>query len=294
VAAQQRMRHSLPAGDPASLLAGALGERWDRFLAERARARRRLGGETIHDLRVALRRLIAAVNVADAILPRSALRKSARELRRHLKALNDLRDVSVQLLALRGLERRFPLLRTYAAHLRRQRQELVRKARAEIAAMDPSRTLKQVTEAGEQLFAFFASPAAQHAAEAMLIGNVALAYRRVLERRAELSSANLRSIHRMRVAFKKYRYTLEVARPALPWADREHGKAMNAFQTMMGEIQDLQVLSAGIRHFALGHPRARTSPFLPVYQYLLALRKQRIETFLRSADQVLLLYRSEN
>jgi CHAD domain-containing protein len=222
----------------------------------------------------------------DEMLPASRLRKRIRTLRVLLKAFNDLRDVQVQILTVRSMRRRFPVLNGYAAELRHRQMALIRKGRVVINKIPRQDLVKGVGDAGESLFAFYGGPGARRAAAGILVGSAAVAFGKVLERRGDLSSSDPRSIHRMRVAFKRFRYTVELARPLLPWADRKHGKAMDAFQTEMGDIQDLEVLTGNLREFALLRPRGTTSAFLPVFQYLSMLRKKKVDAFLRSADDV--------
>ncbi len=106
----QGRRSRRPPVDPLEVLSGALADRWDRFVREMARSRRRPTEPAIHDLRVAMRRFLAVMDAVDEILPGGYFRHSSGELRRHLKAFNGLRDVHIQILALRGLKRQFPVL----------------------------------------------------------------------------------------------------------------------------------------------------------------------------------------
>ena len=283
---QTRRKVNPRAPDAAQQLASLLGKRWDRFVVELECGRKRATEPAVHDLRVATRRLIAVMATVDALLPAARLRKTIRQLRRHLRSFNDLRDVQVQLVTLRPLRRRFPILRGYEAMLKRRHASLVQKARAEISSMRREEIMRPITDAGEAIFAFFGNRAAQRAAGAILVGSAASAFTKVLQRRSELSGVDPRTIHRMRVAFKKFRYTIELARPLLPWAGEAHSNAMDTFQTTMGEIQDLRVLAAGLRRFALQRPRGRTTSLLAVFRYLSEMRKGRIDEFLHGADEV--------
>jgi CHAD domain-containing protein len=253
---------------------------------EVARCRRRPTEPAIHDLRVATRRLLAAMTTVDALLPGSQFKRSSAELRKHLKAFNAVRDIHVQLLALRGLRGRFPVLRQYEAFLRKQERGLVRTVQAELRAVRQDLLIRSIARVHTAMSGFYSAPALAGAVRAMLVGRAASMFARVLARRAVLSPVNSRSVHRLRVAFKKFRYTLELARPVLPWADKKHGAAMDAFQTAMGEIQDLEVLVAGIQRFARHDVRSAGWLFLPVLQFLGSVRTAKLESFVRTADEV--------
>ncbi len=282
----QGRRSRRPPVDPLEVLSGALADRWDRFVREMARSRRRPTEPAIHDLRVAMRRFLAVMDAVDEILPGGYFRHSSGELRRHLKAFNGLRDVHIQILALRGLKRQFPVLGGYERFLRREEVRHIHAARAGIRAVRLDSLLRSLTEVQSALSNLYGTPGASHAVGAMLAGSAAAAFGRVLARRAALAPLDARSVHRMRVAFKKFRYTVELSRPLLPWADGAHGRAMDEFQTAMGEIQDLEVLTAGIRRHAR-RGRGPTSPsLLPPLQFLASARALKLNAFFHSTDRL--------
>jgi len=272
--------------DPLLLISGALEERWARFSQELARCRRKPTEPAIHDLRVAMRRLLAAMNTVDQLLPGRYFRRSSNELRKHLKAFNNLRDVHVQLLALRGLRRRFPLVRQYEAFIRKQEIPVLRKVRSELRGIRQFPLIGSLANVQVTLTNLYGNPSGRRALHAILVGSAASAFGRVLARSRAISVRDARSIHRMRVAFKKFRYTVELNGPLLPWADKKHGRAMDAFQTAMGEIQDLEVLAAGLRRFAQRSAPSATLLFLPLFQFLASIRTARLNTFLRAAEHL--------
>jgi CHAD domain-containing protein len=270
-----------------SLLAGSLDDRWRTFLRELARNRRRCSEPGIHDLRVATRRLIATLDMTAAVLPGGRLRKMRRELKRHLKAFSDLRDVHVQLLAVRSMLGTYPSLRPFYASLTALERKLVRNAAAEIRRVKTTTMENTIVEWQSMLLAFFQEEAVQRAGRAVLLGSAGAMFARAVACLQSISPADARSIHRFRVAFKKFRYTVEAVQPLLDRVGKAELKAMNAYQTAMGEIQDAEVLLASIRSFALrrGHPTAIS--FLPVYQSLTSLRLARVEAFMKSAHTIM-------
>jgi CHAD domain-containing protein len=65
---------------------------------------------------------------------------------------------------------------------------------------------------------------------------------RVILLRGRVRSNNPASIHRMRVAFKRFRYLSELLQPFLPWLTDERRERMKEYQSAAGEVQDLEVL----------------------------------------------------
>jgi len=60
---------------------------------------------------------------------------------------------------------------------------------------------------------------------------------------------NVEALHRMRLAFKKYRYSVEVLAPFLSGVTAESLERLHAFQTLLGDIHDLDILREEAGHF---------------------------------------------
>jgi CHAD domain-containing protein len=270
--------------DPGTLLARALDERWDVFRKQQTRALRRPSEPAIHDLRVATRRLIALLSMIESVVPSGRLEKSRRQLRSHLKSFNELRDVHVQLIRVGRMVRQFPQLRPFAADLRLRERRLMREATREVRAIRLASLERVLAEELEIVLQLLGDRSMKRAGNAMLTGIGGRAYAVAVQRRQAVDPADARSFHRFRVAFKKFRYTVEILRPQLDWATKTLLKQMNAYQTAMGEIQDLQVLTASLRSFVLRRGQLMSMASMPVYQHLAELRRRAMGEFLAGAD----------
>jgi CHAD domain-containing protein len=273
-------------GNPADLLVKAVAGRWEVFREQLVLARRRPGESTIHDLRVATRRLIAAIQMAEALLPESRIRETRNVLRGHLKSFNALRDVHVQLLRVAEMQRRFPQVRPFAADLRVRERRLARAARGEMRRIRVKPLERDITEALEQVLSLFARGATQEAGRLALLGAGGSAFTAAVLRLRSVSPDDPRSLHRFRVSFKKLRYAIEILRPQLPWSVKPLMKKMNAYQTAMGEIQDLEVFTAAVRAFAVRRGQSGSLPFIPVFHELAEQRRKRTKAFLERAGDI--------
>jgi CHAD domain-containing protein len=282
----RRSRQAARPFNPADLLLEAVTERWRVFREELSRARRRPGEAAIHDLRVATRRLIAAIQAAEILVPESGLSDVRRTLRKHLRSFNSLRDVHVQMLHATGLQRRFPQVRRFASDLRVRERRLVRSASAEMRRIHVKPLERGITEALEEVLSLFARESAREAGRAALLGAGGAAFAAAVLRLRSVAPEDPRSLHRYRVAFKKLRYTIEILRPRLPWARKPLLRRMNAYQTVMGEIQDLEVLAASVKAFALRRGQAGSLPFVPVYHHLAEQRRLKTAAFLERAGEI--------
>jgi len=62
-----------------------------------------------------------------------------------------------------------------------------------------------------------------------------------MQRYEQIDPARPSTIHRLRVAFKKFRYMVEIAHPLLENFPQDNLKRMHDYQSLMGEIQDADV-----------------------------------------------------
>lgn len=270
----------------AELLIGILNARWRKFTLELKRCQTGFAEESVHDLRVSIRRLNATLNFIRNILPEDRLQKMRRELSKLLGAFSPLRDVQVQMLSLVQLLATYPSLQPlYTVLVLRERKLMKRGVRlvAKARASDHARTIAWIRRS---LRTVLRDPSTAARRQSGLIATAGAAFARAVQMKELMEPAQPVTIHRLRVAFKKFRYTVEMLQSMLPWITKEHLKAMNAYQVRMGEIQDIEVFTATINHFASGHRAGRNNPLLPLHQELARKRAELIEAFLASSDEL--------
>ena len=270
----------------ASLVA-ALDGRWENFLAELRRNRRRCTEPSIHDLRVAARRMIAALDAVGAVLPGGAPRDVRRKLKRLLKGFNELRDLHIQLMHFQTLRPKFPVLQPFLAALRLRERELVKEAAISIATMKTRAMEQEIARVADTLALVTTGPEAEQATRAALFGALAAAFVRAAGVRKRVVPGDPASIHALRVAFKKFRYTVEILAPMLPDFGKKQFKMMGAYQTLMGEIQDLGVVGTALKMNPPGRFRTMPASLLPAHQFITQQRSELIERFMRGADELL-------
>jgi len=225
----------------------------DRLRAMRRGYRKRLArcqvefSETsVHDLRIETRRLLAMLDLLGALHFGDSLRKTRKIFKKRLDAFDELRDTQVQLLLLKPLWRDVPGAREFDLVLRRREQRLIGELRKEIKRLKPlrlERRLKALERDWRELAAA-ESPARTRAL-------AAAALRETFEAVAALHQRVRRSrtgtIHRLRVAFKRYRYMSELLQPLFPRLTARRLCRMQAYQGLMGDIQDIEVLIAAVK-----------------------------------------------
>jgi hypothetical protein len=119
------------------------------------------------------------------------------------------------------------------------------------------------------------------AAGSMLLSRLSRAVRK--HRKGALDPSNPDALHRMRLAFKKYRYAWEVIEPLLPRAARNGGKRLHDFQTLLGAIHDCDVILADVRSFRNGCLGEKAECALETA--VRALRSEKFRNFERIAER---------
>ena len=210
--------------------------------------------EYVHRMRVATRRVRNTIDLFESHLPSKRCKKWCKQVKRVARALGDARDVDVQIVAVReflstldqaphqayrfGIERL--LLR-----LTQRRSGL---QRAVVAAIDTLESAGTVQEMQEVLRGFQAKGRAVDA-DALPASLQALAHKTIIRRFEEMmvfspyvaSSEHVDELHRMRIAAKLLRYTLEVYDPLLNESLKPQIKLIRHVQNMLGEIHDYDV-----------------------------------------------------
>ena len=288
----KRAAPSSGASEPESrgpgLLARSLKQQWKRYRKQLKRCQHECSPGAIHAFRVETRRLLSTLELLGGFLPARRIEKAQRILKRHRDAFDDLRDTQVQLAAIASVRRAFPALRPFYACLRKQEERLTRKTRKNFTKVRTGRLGKLVAdcrgEVEEQL-----THCTSRKALAVLLRSVDRAFRRTQQLRARIDARDTWTIHRTRVAFKKFRYMVEGLATYLPAVTESRLAAMHHYQTMMGEIQDAEVLLATLDKFLL-QQEIKLGPVRRFRAELLRRRQHLIRAYLKAADQVLLFW----
>jgi len=258
----------------------SLERRWARAVREAERCRRALSEDGVHDLRVAIRRLIATLDLVAVVLDDPGPRGLRRNLRKSLATLGALRDVQVQLLLLGPVAARHPSIEPLQTVLKVRERRLITRVKGRLASTTPE------TDAATLRRAAVKVPAAFRVRGAAVFAAATLAFARAVLCRETADPAQPDTIHRLRIAFKKFRYAAEALQPLLPGITKEMLHAMDAYQTRMGAIQDLEVLAESIRLFCMrSGPRGKGIP-APLVHELAGRRRVLLREFRRSADEL--------
>ena len=271
----------------------SLNERWAVYRKELKRCGRECKEKAVHDLRVASRRLIATVDILLTIIPSDRLRRARRSLKKLLQSLGDLRDIQVQVRAVEKLLPSYSALLGFFSVLVLREQRLVKRVAGHVKKGSDGALKRSIGDAAEKLKLLGRNPALRMATHSAILGAIRSAFAKAKARRHEVTPEDTATIHKLRVSFKKFRYMVEAVHPCLAAVTGNQLRAMNAYQTRMGDIQDVEVLIGSINEYALWRGKASEESLLPLHQELARKRNELITTFMKSADDLYGFWREE-
>jgi CHAD domain-containing protein len=253
----------------------ALDVRWRKLQKEWDRTRKKYSEDSVHDLRVASRRLIAVLETLLEIHKHSDIEDCRKRVKKLLDGLSPLRDLHVQRATVSQMVNRFPQLKDFEKSLADKEGRTAKKVQ---------KLLKRVPKIDNAIVR-----ARRHANKGIekddILKVIDRRYRKVVSLAARVDPSNTATIHSMRLAFKKFRYTCEVAHPIIRnIVTAQRLEEFHAFQTMMGDIQDIEVLSARLGKWTEKH--RKETDMEPVFEQLRADREGKIVTFVASVGQV--------
>lgn len=228
--------------DAQTLLLDALAARWESYRNQVKTCRREYSEEAVHDLRVAARRLLALTDLLRKLAPQPRLQKIRQALKEQLDELDELRDTQVLLAEISENLVQLPELKPFQKWLHKRERGLLREAEAMVEGLRLGGLARQVEKVRASLTELPASVDLPQAVDE--------AYSTVIQRYERIDPARAATIHRTRVAFKKFRYMVEIIWPVLPVYPERNFKRMHAYQTAMGEIQDTEVFLQILAEFA--------------------------------------------
>lgn len=226
-------------------LGAALAVQWRRYRKRLKRCQQKFSAVAVHDSRVETRRLLATFELLAAFLPARELKKPRRALKEHLDAFDQLRDTQVQLECVEPLRRTLSAAKKFHRWLRQREVRYIRKARRAVKEVKTRRVGKRIAALEGELRRQQKSTTPDRAFGLAqdAIGN---AFAGVTRFSRQVNAADPQTIHRARIAFKRFRYMVDALSPLLPAVTDRHRQAMQDYQAMMGDIQDLKVLLAAL------------------------------------------------
>ena len=266
------------------LLLEALDKRWKNYRVQLKRCRAEFSNEAVHDLRIAARRMLALIQLLNSISPRPRLQKLSRAFKDQLDEFDDLRDTQVILAEVSETIQELPQLQKFQNHLQSVEENLLKTLRKKLKVIDLFDVSKRIRKTSESLGAEadkdLLVPTLQAVDDAFLLTK---------QRHSWIDSAQPATIHRMRIAFKTFRYMAEIIHPLLKGYPFDNLEQMNHYQALMGEIQDVEVIMQTLADFP--SPASSFDPE-PVRRYYERRHAEATSAFIEDMNQIESFWRS--
>jgi CHAD domain-containing protein len=265
-------------------LAHSLHSGWKRYCKRLRRCQKSFSEEAVHQSRVETRRLISTVELLGAFIPERKIKKARRALKEHLDTFDELRDTQVQLDYVRRLKHTFSAARAFRDWLKKREARFTRQTRKSVKRIKNRRTGRRIA-AFEKEISRLKKCRSRAAAYNTVLNEMSQTFARVARLCRRVEAGDTETIHRTRVAFKRFRYMVEGLSPLLPAVTHEHRRAMHGYQSMMGDIQDVEVLIAALEKFLAKH-RVDVKPARGLREELLRRRRWLVRVYLNAADRL--------
>jgi CHAD domain-containing protein len=264
-------------------LSEALAGQWRRYRKRLKRSQRKFSASAVHDSRIETRRLLATLELVVVFIPERKLKKLRRALKDQLDEFDQLRDAQVQLAGVKPLRNAFPAAKKLYRWLRQREVRYIREARQAVKVLKPRRVGKRIAALKGQLRRQQKSTTPDRAfgLAQEAIGNAFVGVTRLSR---HVNAADPETIHRTRIAFKRFRYMVDALLPLLPAVTDKHRRAMHDYQSTMGDVQDSEVLLAALDEFIESEDPKPTMQ--PLRAALVQRRKQLIHVYLSAAPKL--------
>jgi CHAD domain-containing protein len=226
---------------------------WGEFEQRLSESRKHPSEEAVHELRVSSRRLIACLDLCLDETRDDGIVKARRSLKKHLKLFGPLRDAHVQRLLLERHLDRFPELLVLRDHVRAEERRRERELARQTQGIQVGRMRRALRGLVRRLEAQAGSARSEQRLTVLVVSKCAEAWHEVLKRHSEANVRDVSTIHRERIAFKRFRYMIQAVSPALTGLNNGELLALARYQRKLGTIQDLNVLERRLAAYLGSH-----------------------------------------
>jgi CHAD domain-containing protein len=266
-------------------LAGSVHAARRRYRKRLARCRKKFSESAVHELRVEARRILALLDLLEALRFGDSLKKLAKNFKKRLDTFDELRDTQVQQRLLRPMWRDFPEARRLKSLLQRREERLASKLDRKLQAAKYARLTRRLKELEKGLLRAGKGDSARKTSDGIVSGILREAFLRLVDLRRQVRREDAATIHRLRVCFKRFRYMNELLQPLLPGLTAQRLERMKEYQAAAGDIQDLEVLLARLAR-ALREQELKRAEIENLRIELLRRKRRAIDSFLTRVDDL--------
>jgi CHAD domain-containing protein len=248
-------------GGAKTFLQGRFKDRWRPYRKSLKRVRSHVSEKAIHELRIETRRILALLQLMHPFCPPEYVAEAEKRFTKIFNASGSLRDTQVQRKHIKGELKRYPELVPFRKWLRRreERQTLrfkkCVKRKSKVKLFAATRTLRNWFRRSKK------QESVHNLDHIFFLEKIETMYLDVLRLRKAVQPNRPSTIHRLRIAFKAYRYMIEILSPEILRVPSPLMNHVREYQTIMGNIQDVEVLLGLLDKFQKVKRKANLSVF---------------------------------
>ena len=265
--------------------AKVLRGRWETYRERLDACRDEASEEAVHELRVSIRRLLSQFVLLGRVIPTRQPQKTRRILKRQLQSLGKLRDTTVQRVFIEKQLAKFPELSVLRIQLGRRESKLTKTASRQVEHFKTNKLEKWLGGIIARLKSDSKDATRRDRLTVLALRRTEEAFAETMALRRLIDFSDSRTIHRTRIAFKKFRYSVESLPFELTGLAKRDLRKLAYYQRRMGIIQDIEVIQASVANFMQQNEDVR-GLLVPFYGYLRRRRSSALRGFRASVDQL--------
>ena len=264
------------------LLSNAIDNALGLFILQYNSCNEQFSELAVHDIRVSIRRFQTVLALTGNIAGKECVAELKSALKPQVNLLDQLRDTQVEIIRVRQMEFLHPVLYRYFHHLLNNEEHIIYDIKDKVRNFD----IPGIEKKALALQVFLKKYSNENKIHYQTM--MQWAHRKYINVNKRFEKADKKkpaTIHKVRLAFKKFRYTLELVQPITNMTAEESQK-MNDFQTKMGNIQDISVFLNNLNEFAQKQDEVSPEMFKPVEKTMLLERERMINEFFSDYDKI--------
>lgn len=234
------------------LLLTAFDKLWKKYCKRLQHCQKEASEDAVHEFRICCRRLLAIIELLQALAPQKTLDRLRKNLKSQLDEFDELRDTQVMLLEVSANSDKFTELASFQRYLQLNEQRLLAKAPGTLLSLDSKKLHKLQEKAVTTLTIEFGKTDLKP----QILDIIDHSYSIAMARYHAITPNQETTFHRHRIAVKKLRYMLASAQVLLPHLPADLLKRLQTYLTFLGEIQNSSVLLDSLNRFFAHHPPA--------------------------------------
>ena len=258
---------------------------WNEFSRAWKEARAKASEKSVHDLRVSTRRLIARLELARVLSRRDNIGKLQRRFKKVLRSMGALRDVQVQLESVSQI-RDANVIAGFKRRLKRREKQEIGKIHDELKRGRKHRLAEAFKDVRSEFRRLQASMGGERFIRSVerFLSSRRNHFLKAKHRFRRLQPVNEEALHQMRIALKKLRYGVEAVQPILGPSAGERARQMHAFQRLMGDSRDVEILRAELEKWA--EKKGKKIAVVPALERLQAKRESLLKRIIESSGKL--------